>query len=96
MSARERIAAAVERVRAGEAIEKVARALRMTPDVLRKACSEAGIADPGLRPKPGRRLKTAFEEFSLYRAPDRAFEERRKDLTRKSMEGFRRQIGRGH
>lgn len=51
MSARERIAAAVARVAAGEGtIEMVARKAGMTTDVLKKACKQAAVVEVGGRP----------------------------------------------
>lgn len=64
MSARERILAAVEYVRSGQGgYEQCSRHFRMTIDVVRKACTKAGV--------PDRQLARKLPTSPRYVAPER-------------------------
>lgn len=65
MSAKERIAAAVEFVRSGHGgYAKAAQHFRMTMDVVKKACATAGVADRVPQKLPGPTASHARNKFN--------------------------------
>lgn len=83
MGARERIAAAVEYVRSGQGnFEQCSRHFRMTIDVVKKACAEAGVTEKPRQPAPAR-MAPRFDPFkALFLPDDDRLKEALKDRTR--------------
>lgn len=86
MSARERIAAAVEYVRSGQGnYEQCSRHFGMTLDVVKKACAAAGVAPVQVVRIPERPVRhSKFRQFSTRSAPlddvrEAEFQARRRD-----------------